>query len=94
MPERKTDGIFLNSKKFIHLSALESVNIDAKNDAAINSNKSITLNSKKVVISGESIIFQGKIKGVPQFEAGATGVFTTFDGQLVTVTNGLIISIT
>ncbi|MCK9273164.1 hypothetical protein M0P65_06485 [Candidatus Gracilibacteria bacterium] len=91
--QSKTDSILFNSKKTIHLSSKESVNIDTKNDIALNSSKSISLNSKKITISGESLFFQGKIKGIPQFEVGATGAFTTFDGQLVKVTNGLIVDI-
>lgn len=91
--QSKTDSIFLNSKKTIHLSSQESINIDTKNDIAVFSEKSISVNSKNIVISSDSLFLQGKIKGIPKFEIGATGIFTSFEGRLITVTNGLITDI-
>ena len=91
--QSKTDSIFFNSKKTIHFSAKESLNLDADNDAAIKTGKSITIDSKKIIIDSETLFLKGVIKGTPRFEIGTNGVFTSFDGRVIHVINGLITGI-
>jgi len=60
----------------------------------IRSNKHIVIEGEKVVLESDEIFFQGLIRGTPRFAIGGNGVFTTTDGKVVQVTNGLITGIT
>jgi len=60
----------------------------------IRSNKHIVMEGEQVVLESDEIFLQGLIRGTPRFAIGANGIFTTTDGKVIQVTNGLITGIT
>ena len=71
--------------------------IDDRDDVekiVIRSNKHIVIEGEAVVIESDETYFQGIIRGTPRFAIGANGIFTTTDGKVIQVTNGLISGIT
>lgn len=87
--QSKSDSIFLTAKNIIHLTTTNSINFDA-NSVAMRTDKSIVLDSKQIIIDAEELFLKGKIEGTPRFQIGKTTTFTTFDGKVIQVTNGLI----
>lgn len=74
----------------------QMVIIDDRDDIEkiiIKSNKHIIMEGDKVILEGDEIFLEGSIRGTPRFAVGGNGVFTTTDGKVIQVTNGLITGI-
>ena len=67
---------------------------DDQEKIVIRSNKHIVIEGEAVVLESDEMYLQGIIRGTPRFAIGANGVFTTTDGKVIQVTNGLISGIT
>lgn len=66
---------------------------DGVEKVIVNSIEQMVFDSKKVILGGKEIYLNGEIRGTPKFKIGANGAFSTVDGHIVKVTNGLITSI-
>lgn len=67
---------------------------DGQEKIVIRSNKHIVIEGEAVVLESDELFFQGNIRGTPRFAIGGNGIFTTTDGKVIQVTNGLITGIT
>lgn len=67
---------------------------DGHEKIVIRSNTHIVIEGEAVVLESDELFFQGIIRGTPRFAIGGNGIFTSTDGKVIQVTNGLITGIT
>lgn len=67
---------------------------DGEEKIVIRSNAHIVIEGSAVVLESDELFMQGIVRGTPRFAIGANGIFTSTDGKVMQVTNGLISGIT
>jgi len=59
----------------------------------VKSNKHLILESDTMIFETKNLFLKGLIVGTPRFSVGANGTFSSVDGRVIVVTNGLITDI-